>query len=337
MFNDFYEFEKDNKNIYDGAREYCMAENINEEYLRAYIRSVFMRKREIKKMILVIGTLLCILGSIAVFFSIPYSKTHTEFISIRDSILTDTTKDLGVFTERDVSRLPSPIKNYFHYCGYIGTPKMHTMKAVYTDVKFLFGKGKPPVIIDYIQYNFASIPARIAYIDSSKYKIPFEGLDSYTAGNGSMKGVLAKLFTLLDQTGETMDKASLVTFLSECLIIPNAAIQDYITWEEIDALHAKATISYYGRTASGIFAFNESGEMRSFTTDDREATATDGTSEKVKWSVVFSGYEKTKGIRKPTEFQAVWHYDDGDLLYFDAKHVEIEYNPNKLNEDQQRL
>jgi len=287
-----------------------------------------MRKRGIKKMIIVIVVLICFFGSIAVFFTIPYSKTHAEFISIRDSVLINTTKDLGVFTEEDVSHLPSPVKKYFIYCGYIGTPKMHTMKAVYKDVKFRFGKEKPTIIIDYIQYNIANEPVRIAYIDSSMYGIPFEGLDSYTAGNGSMKGVIAKLFTLFNQTGETMDKASLVTFLSECLIIPNAALQDYITWEEVDDLHAKATISYYGRTASGIFTFNENGKMLCFTTNDREATATDGTSEKVKWSVVLSEYKETKGIKKPTVFQAIWHYDDGGLLYFDGKDVVIEFNPN---------
>lgn len=287
-----------------------------------------MRKRELK-MIIAIGVLLCFLGSIAVFFSIPYSKTNAEFVSIKNNFFMDTTKTSEVFTEEDVLHLPSPVKKYFNYCGYIGVPKMHTMKAVYKDVKFLFGKGKPPIIIDYIQYNIANKPARIAYIDSSMYGIPFEGLDSYTAGNGSMKGVIAKLFTLFNQTGETMDSASLVTFLSECLLIPNAALQDFITWEEVDDLHAKATISYYSRTASGIFAFNEKGEMLSFTTNDREAAAVDGTSEKVRWSVILSEYREAKGIKKPTGFQAVWHYDDGDLLYFDGKDVVIEYDPKE--------
>lgn len=286
-------------------------------------------RKGIKRMIIGIGVLLCFLGNIAVFFYIPYSKTRNEFISIRDSVFTNTSKNLGVFTEEDILNLPSSVKKYFIYCGYIGTPKMNIMKAVYKDVKFLFGKGKSTTIIDYTQYNIANEPARIAYIDSSMYGIPFEGLDSYTTGNGSMKGIIAKLFTLFNQTGETMDKASLVTFLSESLIIPNAALQDYITWEEIDALHAKAIISYYGRTASGIFEFKENGEMYSFTTDDREATATDGTSEKVKWSVVFDEYKEIDGIKKPTKFQAIWHYDDGDLIYFDGKDIVIEYDPNE--------
>jgi hypothetical protein len=58
--------------------------------------------------------------------------------------------------------------------------------------------------------------------------------------------VLAKLFTLFDQTGEAMDSASLVTYLSEILFIPSAALQDNVKWEEIDGLHAKATLSCYG-------------------------------------------------------------------------------------------
>jgi len=139
-----------------------------------------------------------------------------------------------------------------------------------------------------------------------------------------MKGIIAKIFTLFHQTGEVMDKASLVTFLSEYLIIPNAVLQNYIIWEEIDDLHAKATISYYSITASGIFTFKENGEMLSFTTDDREAVSTDGTSDKVKWSVAYSEYEETKGIKKPTVFQAILHYDDGDLMYFDGKDVSLQ-------------
>ncbi|HOV79937.1 MAG TPA: hypothetical protein PK728_07480 [Bacillota bacterium] len=277
-------------------------------------------------MLVIIGVLLGIMGIVAVFFNIPYSKTRAEFAEITGSLSIRMPDESGVFTEEDIADLPLPVRRYFRYCGYIGTPKMSSMKAIYRDVDFLFGKEKPAIKIDYTQYNFVNEPIRIAYIDSSMYGIPFEGLDSYIAGHGSMKGVLAKLFTLFNQTGETMDKASLVTYLSECLIIPNAALQDYVIWEEIDDLHAKATISHYGITASGVFTFNENGEMLSFATDDREATAIDGTSEKVRWSAVCSEYVETNGIRKPTVLKAIWHYDDGDLVYFDGKDVIIEFD-----------
>lgn len=256
-----------------------------------------------------------------------HSKTRRGFVSIRDEIWKGAEQNSAVFTKSDVSHLPRPVKRYFDCCGYIGAPKMRAMKAVYRDVGFLFGKGKP-ISIDYVQYNIAYEPARIAYIDSRPLGIPFEGLDLYVGGSGSMTGILANFITLFNQAGETLNQSSLVTFLSECLIIPSVALQDYIAWEEIDALHAKAAISCYGISASGIFTFNEIGEMVSFDTYDREAAAINGT-KKVRWSAVFGEYRMENGVNKPGRFQAVWHYGDGDLLYFDGKNVSIEFDPEQ--------
>ena len=122
-----------------------------------------------------------------------------------------------------------------------------------------------------------------------------------------------------------MDRSSLVTFLSEILFIPSAALQDYVKWEAIDDLNAKAIISCYGLSASGVFTFNEDGEILSFVTDDRSAATTDGSSEKVKWSASCGDYIQVDGIKKPTVFKAIWHYKEGDLVYFDGKGTITEY------------
>lgn len=211
----------------------------------------------------------------------------------------------------------------------MGKPKMSYMKINYQDVDFVFGQNKQMLKIDYTQYNFADEPNRIAYIDSSMYGIPFEGLDTFLDGSGSMKGVLAKMFTLFDQKGEVMDQSSLVTCLSEILFIPSAALQDYVTWEAIDELHAKATISYFDITVAGIFSFNDAGEMLSFVTDDRIAVEANGLSEKIKWSVTCDGYTERNGIKKPTAFKAIWNYPDGDLIYFDGIGTITSYNINQ--------
>lgn len=261
-----------------------------------------------------------------IFLNISCSKTKTEFDMTVKNLIAEVDHQEDVFREEDIAGLPLPVQRYFRYCGYIGKPKMSYIKIYYQDVDFLFGKDKPAIKIDYTQYDFLNGPNRIAYIDSSMNGIPFEGLDMFIDGSGSMRGVLAKLFTLFDQKGEVMDKSSLLTFLSETLFIPNVAIQDYIKWEEIDDLHAKATISCYGISASGIFTFSENGKMLSFVTDDRSAVATDGSSETIKWSVVCDEYIEVNGIKKPTVYQAVWHYDDGDLVYFDGKGTIMEYN-----------
>lgn len=276
-------------------------------------------------MLAIIGILVCVIGIVIIFFNVPSSKTKTEFDRIVTVLITGADHKESIFREEDIAGLPAPVQRYFTYCGYIGTPKMSYIKIDYQDVEFLFDKDKP-IKIDYTQYNFANKPNRIAYIDSSMYGIPFEGLDTYLGGRGSMKGVLAKLFTLFDQTGTVMDQSSLVTFLSEILLIPSTALQDYIKWEAIDDLNTKATMSCYGISVSGIFTFNENGEMLSFETNDRSAATTDGSSETIKWSVLCNEYTDINGIKRPTVFQAVWHYDSGDLVYFDGKGTITAYN-----------
>jgi hypothetical protein len=178
--------------------------------------------------------------------------------------------------------------------------------------------------MDYTHYNFSNDPARIALIDSSLFRIPFQGIDSYRNGKGSMKGVFAKLIPVFHEQGLSMDRSTLATFLSECLLFPSIALEDYVRWGAIDDLHARASMTYAGMSASGIFTFNESGEMLSFTTLDKEATMADGTVGTVKWTAACDGYRDIDGIMQPTHLQAIWNHDDGDFVYFDSDNISIE-------------
>ncbi|MBR6228318.1 MAG: hypothetical protein IKQ97_01105, partial [Eubacterium sp.] len=128
------------------------------------------------------------------------------------------------------------------------------------------------------------------------------------------------------QTGEDMDRACLATFLAECMFVPTVLLQDYIEFEELSEYQVKATITAYDQTVSGIFTFNESYEMVSFSTNDRAVIGTDGVAEYVPWSAVCGNYRiGTDGINHPTAFQAVWNYPDGDFIYFDGIISNIAY------------
>lgn len=269
---------------------------------------------------MILGIIAGLILLLAVYFIQPYSPLQSDFNKTAEQLISGTQPETGTFSQKDIAHLPAPVQNYFIHCGYIGTPKMVWVKTAFNDVSFSTGRNKPALTIDYTQYNFVETPNRLAYIDSSMYGIPFQGFDSYTQGVGSMKGVIAKAYTLFDQKGPEMDKACLVTILSESLFIPNIALQNYITWEAIDDTHAKASITAYGTSASGFFTFNEEGETLEFTTNDRMAVGFDGSKQSIPWSAVCEGYQKNEnGILKPTRFKAVWHYPEGDLVYFDGK------------------
>lgn len=283
-----------------------------------------MKRRRTKIILIIVGILFCTAGVIMIFFNAPGSKTKTEFDTSVTNLIAESDHQEDVFSKEDIARLPAPVQRYFRYCGYIGAQKMSYIKIEYQDVDFMFSEDKP-IKIDYTQYDFMNQPNRIAYIDSSMYGVPFEGLDVFLDGTGAMKGVIAKLFVLFNQTGSAMDQSGRATFLSEILLFPNAALQEYVTWEAIDNLHAKAVMSYCGISVSGIFAFNEAGEMLSFETGDRSVVASDGSSKQVKWSVVYEEYAEVDSVKRPTVFQAIWHYDAGDLVYFDGKGTITEY------------
>ncbi|UWG96087.1 hypothetical protein LPY66_14375 [Dehalobacter sp. DCM] len=267
----------------------------------------------------IILSVIALILVIALYFIQPYSPLKSDFYQLANRLISESGEGTALFGQQDIADLPTPIQKYFIHCGYIGTPKMAWLKTEFKNVAFSTGVGKATLKMDYTQYNFVEVPNRLAFIDSALYGIPFQGFDSFSQGKGSMKGVIAKAFTLFDQQGAEMDKACLVTVLAECLYVPNIALQNYITWEAIDDTHAKATINYFGMQGEGIFTFSATGEMLSFTTNDRMAVGFDGVKQRVSWTAVCSDYTRNdNGILKPTNFKAIWHYPQGDHIYFDG-------------------
>lgn len=232
-----------------------------------------------------------------------------------------------VFTAEEISKLPEPVQRYFSYCGYKGREKMMSIKLIFDDVHFKMGIGKPWINIKYQQYNFAPEPARLAYIYSRMFGIiPFEGRDKYQYGQGNMIGRILNKKTIFDVKGIEINTSAAVTFLSESLMVPSCALQEYISWVSIDSNSCRAIINYKGVRAEGIFIFNKNGEFIKFVTDDRYMYMDDGTSVKHRWSAVASDYVERNGVKIPTRVKGVWNLDEGDHEYFDGKLVGVEYN-----------
>lgn len=267
------------------------------------------------------AVILILSAAAAALLIIPFSPTGAEFKNTVDEKAGTYTAS-GMFTEEDIIGLPLPVQRYFRYCGYLGTIKMSYMKAALNNVDFFMSRDKI-IKIDYEQFNLTERPERYALISSRLFGIPFEGLDSYYNGEGSMKGVFAKFVKLFDQKGESMDRACLVTWLAESLMVPNAALQSFVEWESVDETHARAKVSWEGIYAEGMFSFDKSGELIEFRTKDRAAVDMDGKETKAEWSAFFLDYHLVDGILQPGVIQSVWHYNDGDCIYFNQNRSEI--------------
>lgn len=231
----------------------------------------------------------------------------------------------GVFTEEDLLKLPEPIQRYFRFAGFLGKEKMSTARLTFHEVDFINGNRNLKLFSE--QYNFVGEPARIVYMSSKLFGIlPFEGRDKYQRGQGYMTGKLAKFIELFNETGPEMDQSALVTFLAEVLIVPNCALQTYITWEALDENNVQATIFHQGLRASGIFTINDAGEFVMFRTNDRYMDQGNGSYKQVPWRIEVVGYQEQQGLRLPERVQGIWEMPEGDLIYFDGELSGIEYN-----------
>ena len=274
-----------------------------------------------KKIMIALIVVAAIILLLAVWFNIPYSPVKAQFITDVEARAQKVTAVASEkYTADDFKDLPPTIQKYLELNGYIGAKRYAVLSMEYRNVDFGLGVNKPRLKIDYTHTDFSDSPDRLAFIDSKMFGVPFQGYDYYMDGKGGMKGVLAKLFTLFDQTGPEMDKACLITYLAEAFFLPDALLKDFITFTQVDERTVEATITNKGVAASGVFHFNDAYEMISFTTNDRGQIAPDGTIEYIPWEAQCENYkEYSDGIRRPTVFRAVWKNKDGDFIYFDGK------------------
>ncbi|WP_105617284.1 DUF6544 family protein [Vallitalea okinawensis] len=266
-------------------------------------------------------SLIIIIAVCIIYFKLPYSPVKSEFWMKVNEVSEKFTESGKQIDEDDLKDLPEVIQKYFTRNGYLGINSASVVILDFKGADLAMGVDKPQLKIDYLEYNFVDEPARFALIDTKMYGIPFQGLDSYQDAKGSMKGIIAKHITLFDVKGTDMDQGALVTYLSECLMHPSLALQENISYEPIDEYSVKATIVDQGLEVNGIFYFNEKNELTGFEAK-RYSYDTDSYE---RWTTVVTDYKEINGINTPTKLQAIWHYQDGELLYFNSNGVEISY------------
>ena len=233
---------------------------------------------------------------------------------------------VSILNETDIQDLPDPVQNYLRYTGAIGKPKVYDFRVVSSgEMKRKMGGNWMNIASE--QHNFYSDYARLFYIESSLYGIPFNGLHKYIGNKATMQIKVASIFQVVDAKGEEMDQSETVTFLNDmCLFAPATLIDKNIQWEQVDPLTVKARFVNEGIAISATLYFNEKGELINFTSDDRYFTENGDEYINYKWSTPVNRYEDSGGRKIATYGEAIWHTPEGEFSYakFDLK--EIEYN-----------
>jgi hypothetical protein len=243
-----------------------------------------------------------------------------------DKMLPDSLGEIKTITPEMTGHLPPIVQKWLHGNGITGKQVVKTAHLEQVGEMRTAPEGKwMPVRAE--QWFITEEPGFL-WLASVKAApgITLSGRDRYYEGKGHMLIKLLSLITVADATGEKTDQGTLIRFLSEIIWFPSAALNEYIQWEALDSLTAKATMQYGNTSGSGIFRFDPEGRFRSFEAQryyDRKKGATMET-----WYVEADteGHKNISGILVPAMAEVTWKLKDGDFTWYKLEITDLEYN-----------
>lgn len=175
------------------------------------------------------------------------------------------------------------------------------------------------------QYFDPVQPSFIWKVDMKMYPlIDIAGRDKFFNGKGEMLIKIFSLYSIVNASGDKIDKGTMQRFLAEIVWFPSEALSPFIQWEIIDELSAKATMSYKGTTASGNFYFNEHGDFIKFSTMRNMENEID--SGEKEWIITVDENKIINGINIPVKINVTWRLESGDWTWLKIELEDLEYN-----------
>ncbi len=230
---------------------------------------------------------------------------------------------IGTITNEQIRLLPTAVQKWLQASGVVGQP---AIQRVYLQQRGEM-KNKPDgkwIAFEAEQY-FTTDPPSFSWktkIRPSGFLF-ITGRDKYEQGKGHMLIKAYGLFTVADSKGSQTDQGAMVRYLAEICWFPAAALNEYIKWEAINDKTAKATMSYGGVTASGIFYFKTNGDVEKFEAD--RYYINNNRSSLEKWQVTCIDHKTMNGIRIPVKNNVTWKLKDGDFKWLELEITNIQF------------
>lgn len=229
-----------------------------------------------------------------------------------------------IVTKEELSLLPENVQKWLEYAGVIAKEKIVTVRLKQKG-EMRLGMDKSWIPFEAEQY-FTTVEPSFIWKANIKMAPLFHisGRDKYENGEGNMLIKILSIFPVADSKGKEIDQGTLLRYLAETMWFPTAALNEYLAWEEVDTYTARATMTYGEITASGIFTFNDMGEVINF--EAKRYGEFDGETSLETWSIPVRDYKEFQGVKIPTKGDVTWKLDLGDYNWFNFEVTEVKYN-----------
>lgn len=234
-----------------------------------------------------------------------------------------------VITEDKIASFPPVVQQWLHHSGIIGKPDVSFIRLKQKGMLRFKPAGK------WMEFNaeeYFSTEQPSFNWQTKVNMMPLiymDGRDKYVNGDGEMLVKLLAVKPVINVKGSyERNQAALIRYLSEICWFPSAAISEYINWEPIDTMSARAFITYHGITVSGVFYFTAEGDIYSF--EALRYGDFNGETSLEKWHVQSKEYKVFHGIRVPSKSEVTWKLDTGNFTWLKLELDTVDYNKAEI-------
>lgn len=270
---------------------------------------------------------LILLVSIPALGNFHFNKMAEK--EVRHMFEMNTPKQEKIITKKEIEHLPAPVQKWLLISGVIGKPEIQSLRLQQKGEMRTTpgGRWMPFTAVQYFVLNDPAFvwQARVNAMPGVK----LVGRDKLQYGRGEMKIKLLSLFPVVNEKGNhEIDSGTMLRFLGEICWFPSAALNNYISWEEIDERTALAHFQQNGIEVKGTFQFTPTGEIESFEAERYYSRDNGATLER--WHIRAEAYNTFEGIKVPSISRVTWKLEEGDFNWLNLEITGIEYNNRQI-------
>ena len=270
------------------------------------------------------GTIVNVVMLILIILSIGslrFKKLASTEIANLINIASD---DRYEITEDMLTELPGVVQTWLRNAHIIGS---YMPSSVYVRQK---GSMRTSVDSEWLPFDaeqtFTIDPPGFVWTANihTRFMIDIVGRDKFENGKGNMLIKAASLLPIANSSGKEIDQGTMIRYLAELAWFPQAALSDYLDWEEIDPRHARVVMNYRDVSVSGIYTFNDNGMPIGF--EAQRYGEFNGKFSTETWSVKTTAFAYFDGLPIGNASEVTWKLREGDFTWLKLTLTEVAYD-----------
>lgn len=273
---------------------------------------------------ILIGLILMII--IVIFFgNVQMNKNISREINILMEGVNNNQENDELIDEDDLKELPFSVQNWLKDVGILGQKKIKAVTLSQKGKMKLNPDQKNWYEAEAEQHIRVDIPGYLWQVNIPMFKIlNIKGRDLFINGEGAMEIRIASLIPVVNENGnKKIDESSLHRFLMELPWYPTAAIEDYISWEEVSGETAKATMNYKGMSVEAKFYFSENGNLKKI--ESIRYKETDKDAKRIPCIGEIKGYTMVEGLKIPNIIDITWLIDKESFTWYKLENYNMNF------------